>query len=99
MGRPLAQGGTSEQARDGWARLSAVVGLPLAAYRAEHVARCVERAQALSGVHGAPALAAAVQADPVLRARLRRWVAVSHSGLFRDPEQFVVLERDLLPGV
>jgi len=39
-----------------------------------------------------------VQADPVLRVRLRRWVAVSHSGLFRDPQQFDVLE-DLLPGL
>ena len=38
-----------------------------------------------------------VRVDPGARGRLRRSVAVSFSGLFRDPAQFDLLERELLP--
>jgi chemotaxis protein methyltransferase CheR len=38
-----------------------------------------------------------VRADPEARGRLRRSVAVSVSGLFRDPAQFDLLEREVLP--
>ena len=38
-----------------------------------------------------------VRVDSEARGRLRRSVAVSFSGLFRDPAQFDLLERELLP--
>jgi len=79
--------------------VGAAAGLRLDAYREAHVERCLARARDLAGVEGDAALAAALGRDPQLRTRLRRWVAVSHSGLFRDPEQFSVLEQVLLPGL
>ncbi len=42
-------------------------------------------------------MARRLQADPGARVRFRRSVAVSVSGLFRDPEQFELLEHELLP--
>lgn len=72
--------------------IGAACGLDLASFRAPHVARTVDRAVARLGVVGAPALADALVADPALRARFRRAVAVSTSGLFRDPEQFRLLD-------
>src|SRR5438046_148923 len=42
-------------------------------------------------------LAALLRRDERARARFRRSVAVSHSGLFRDPEQFESLEQRVLP--
>jgi chemotaxis methyl-accepting protein methylase len=41
--------------------------------------------------------AAVLRRDPHSRERFRRSVAVSHSGFFRDPEQFDVLETRVLP--
>ena len=77
--------------------LSAACGLRLAAFRAAHVAERVGRALAAEGVDGIPALAARLRADEGARERFRRSVAVPHSGLFRDPEQFEALERRLVP--
>lgn len=48
---------------------------------------------------GLPALAAAVDADPALRAKLRRSVAVAGSGLFRDPNHLRSIDRHALPSV
>lgn len=44
-----------------------------------------------------PALASLIARDQDARARFRRSVAVSVSGLFRDPAQFELLERKFLP--
>src|SRR4029079_6182569 len=45
----------------------------------------------------AHALAARMRGDGRVRERFRRSVAVSHSGFFRDPQQFEALEQRLLP--
>ena len=73
--------------------LGAACGLDLEAFRPRHVARTVDRAVARLGLDGPAALVRAVTADDALRGRLRRAVAVSTSGMFRDPAQFELLDR------
>jgi len=77
--------------------LSAASGLRLEAFRAEHVADHIDRALAAERLATADDLAAVLRRDERARARFRRSVAVSHSGLFRDPEQFEALEQRVLP--
>ena len=77
--------------------LSRVAGLELGAYRTEHTAERVRRAIARERVADVGCLARLLRADPAARARFRASVAVSVSGLFRDPAQFDLLERELLP--
>jgi chemotaxis protein methyltransferase CheR len=77
--------------------LSQAAGLDLPAYRDSHVRDRVRRALEREGVGGAAQLAALLRRDEAARARFRRSVAVSFSGLFRDPAQFELLERELLP--
>jgi len=79
------------------ADLSAASGLPLDTFRPDHVADRIERALAAEGVGGPGALADRLRVDGAARERFRRAVAVSHSGFFRDPEQFVALEDRILP--
>ena len=79
------------------AALSAASGLPLQAFRAEHVEERVGRALAAARVSSPGELAAALRRDGRARDRFRRSVAVSHSGFFRDPEQFDALELRILP--
>jgi chemotaxis protein methyltransferase CheR len=79
------------------AELSAACGLRLAMFRDGHVAERVHRALAAERVDGVPALAARLRRDEAARERFRRSVAVPHSGLFRDPEQFEALERRVVP--
>jgi chemotaxis protein methyltransferase CheR len=74
-----------------WAELSTASGLPLQTFRPEHVAERIER------VASATELAGLIRRDTRARERFRRAVAVSHSGFFRDPEQFAVLEARVLP--
>jgi chemotaxis protein methyltransferase CheR len=79
--------------------LSRAAGLELGAYREEHVAERVQRAlerEQVDSVHGLIGLLAA---DRDARSRFRRSVAVSVSGLFRDPAQFELLEHELLPAL
>lgn len=82
---------------DDTAALSRAVGLDLASYRREHVEERIRRALAREGVADASGLARMFGRDAEARARFRRSVAVSVSGLFRDPDQFDLLERRLLP--
>jgi chemotaxis protein methyltransferase CheR len=77
--------------------LSAASGLRLEAFRAEHVADRIDRALAGEQLASADDLAALLRRDERARGRFRRSVAVSHSGLFRDPEQFETLEQRVLP--
>jgi chemotaxis protein methyltransferase CheR len=81
----------------GTADLASAAGLELDAYREEHVRERVRRALEREGVCDVRALASLIARDQNARARFRRSVAVSVSGLFRDPAQFDVLERTLLP--
>lgn len=73
--------------------LGAATGLDLGSFREPHVERTVQRAVARLGLEDAVGLAAAVGADPGLRSRFRRAIAVSTTGMFRDPEQFRLLDR------
>lgn len=77
--------------------LSRAAGLDLDAYRVEHVAARVRRALDREQVPTVEELARLLAGNAGARARFRRSVAVSVSGLFRDPAQFELLEQELLP--
>jgi chemotaxis protein methyltransferase CheR len=77
--------------------LSHATGMDLGAYRTEHVSERIRRALEREQVPSVQELVRLVGEDVAARARFRRSVAVSVSGLFRDPAQFDLLERDLLP--
>lgn len=79
--------------------LTAASGIELVAYRPEHVGRSIRRGLAAEGARDVQDLVRAVRADPAARARFRRAVAVSVSGLWRDQEQFDLLEREILPAL
>ncbi len=79
------------------APLAHAAGLDLASYREEHVRDRISTAITRERVADAAALARLLRADAPARLRFRRSVAVSVSGLFRDAEQFGLLERQLLP--
>ena len=79
--------------------LSRAAGLELGAYREEHVAERVRRALEREQVDGVQGLIGLLAADRDARSRFRRSIAVSVSGLFRDPAQFELLEHELLPAL
>jgi chemotaxis protein methyltransferase CheR len=86
-----------QQAEGTLRNLSLASGLDLLAYREDHVAERVQRALEQEGLEDAGELARLVAADDDVRARFRRSVAMVVTGLFRDPEQFQLLEQELLP--
>ena len=77
--------------------LEHVSGLPLGNFRREHVDQQVERACRREQVAGEDGLARVLRRNDEARRRFRRSVAISHGALFRDPEQFALLEEVLLP--
>jgi chemotaxis protein methyltransferase CheR len=77
--------------------LARACDLPLASFRREHVMAQVDRACVREHVDGPGALAHALGRDGEARRRFRRSVAISHAAMFRDPEQFALLEEVLLP--
>src|SRR5712691_8195650 len=77
--------------------LARAAGLVLDAYRGDHVGERIRRALQREGVPDIGSLASLIARDESARTRFRRSVAVSVSGLFRDPAQFDLLERRLLP--
>jgi chemotaxis protein methyltransferase CheR len=79
--------------------LARASGLDLHSYRADHVAERVSRALEREGIGDATELARLIAADDEARRRFRRSVAMVVTGLFRDAEQFQLLERELLPLV
>jgi len=79
------------------AELGRASELDLDAYRPEHIAERIRHALEREGLQDVRGLAALLHADAAARSRFRRSVAVSVSGLFRDPAQFDLLERELLP--
>jgi chemotaxis protein methyltransferase CheR len=79
--------------------LSRASGLDLLAYREEHVTQRVSRALEREGVEDVDELARLLACDDGARRHFRRSVAMVVTGLFRDPEQFQLLERELLPLV
>ena len=79
--------------------LADALGLPLAAYRRDHIRDCVGRAVAREQVADINGLAALVDSNPIVRLRLRRAIAVSTTGLFRDPTQLRWFDSAVLPSV
>jgi chemotaxis protein methyltransferase CheR len=79
--------------------LTEALGLPLAAYRRDHVKNCVVRAMRQQQVVDLAALVALVDRDPDVRTRLRRAIAVSTTGLFRDPTQLRWLDSAVMPSL
>lgn len=77
--------------------LSRASGIPLAAYRTDHVERQVDRAVKASGTSSPEELASLLTTSEVVRTRFRHAIAISETSRFRDPEQFDRLESDLLP--
>lgn len=77
--------------------LSRAIDLDLDAYREHHVTGRVELALARERVADASSLARLLATDVEARSRFRRSVAISFTGLFRDPAQFELLEHELLP--
>jgi chemotaxis methyl-accepting protein methylase len=75
------------------------VGLPLAAYRPEHIQGCVVRMLRREQLTDLPGLVSALESDDALRAKLRRSIAVAGSGLFRDPNHLRSIDRHVLPSV
>jgi chemotaxis protein methyltransferase CheR len=81
----------------GTPELARAAGLALDSYRRDHVGERIRRALQREGVPDIGSLAALIARDHEARVRFRRSVAVSMSGLFRDPAQFELLEDTLLP--
>jgi chemotaxis protein methyltransferase CheR len=77
--------------------LEHVSGLPLANFRSEHIAQQVQRAFRREQVASEESLARVLRRDHEARRRFRRSVAISHGAMFRDPEQFTLVEEVLLP--
>lgn len=76
--------------------LSRASGIRLDAYRPEHVARAVERAVVRNGVAAPDALAERLRRDPAARAAFRRLVLVPVTRMFRDEDEFAILEGTVL---
>jgi chemotaxis methyl-accepting protein methylase len=81
------------------ASLAQASGLALQCYRQAHVSACVTRALARYETQSVAGLARLCRRDPAVRATLRRSILVPVTGLFRDPEQFDLLEERVLPGL
>lgn len=79
--------------------LSRASGLPLDAFKPDHVSRQVERALRNEAVNDTEALTRRLDRDPDARSRFRASVAISVSGTRRDPAQFELLEREVLPAI
>ena len=81
------------------ASLARASGIALQSYRRAHVSACVARILARHGTPSVADLARRCQRDPSVRAALRRCILVPVTGLFRDPEQFELLDRRVLPAL
>ncbi|MEX2210512.1 MAG: CheR family methyltransferase [Gaiellaceae bacterium] len=79
--------------------LGRAAGLDLTAFRPDHVEERVRRALEREGLSEPAELLRLLRHDSAARERFRRLIAVPVSGLFRDPAQFDLLERELLPAL
>jgi chemotaxis protein methyltransferase CheR len=84
---------------EGTGALARACGLRLDSFRDEHLERQIGRVLAAEGLASRQQLAARILAQPELRTRVRRAIAVSVSAPFRDPEQFELLEREIVPAL
>jgi chemotaxis protein methyltransferase CheR len=81
------------------ASLARACAIPLAAYRRAHVESCVERALVRTGTADVDALVARLRTDAAALAAFRRSVLVGVTRMFRDQEEFDLLEHTLLPDL
>jgi chemotaxis protein methyltransferase CheR len=72
-------------------------GIPLPAYREAHVRRCVERALTRTGTSSVAELTDRLRHDGRARAAFRRSVLVPVTRMFRDHEEFELLEHTVIP--
>lgn len=79
--------------------LADACGLPLGAYRRDHVHGCVVRTMRREQVRDLPALIALMDEEPEVRLRLRKAIAVATTGLFRDPDQLRWLDGEVMPSL
>jgi chemotaxis protein methyltransferase CheR len=80
--------------------LAVACGLPLGAYRRDHVHACVVRAMAREQVADLPAFVRLIDEDADARVRLRRAITVANtSGLFRDPDQLRWVDSEVMPSL
>ncbi len=79
--------------------LSRACGIPLRAYRADHVAERIERALEREHAETVADLPALLRRDPEVRARFRRAIAITVTGRFRDPQQYTLLNDKILPDL
>jgi chemotaxis protein methyltransferase CheR len=79
--------------------LSRASGLPLRAFRPEHLNRQVARAAEREGAADGAELATLIGSNDESRRRFRRSVAVSVSSHLRDPKQFELIEREVVPAL
>ena len=77
--------------------LSRACGIPLRAYRTDHVRERIERAVERERVGTVADLPALLRSDAAARGRFRRAVAISVTGRFRDPHQYDLLRDRVLP--
>jgi chemotaxis protein methyltransferase CheR len=78
-------------------QLARASSIPLDAYRSSHVRSCVERALARTASPDVAALAARLRRDASARRSFRGCVLVGVTAMFRDAEEFELLERSILP--
>jgi chemotaxis protein methyltransferase CheR len=76
-----------------------VSGLPLHAYKPEHVERQVEATLRSEGLPDAEEMAALLARSVAARRRFRKTIAISVSGHLRDPHQFALLRDEVFPEV
>jgi chemotaxis protein methyltransferase CheR len=79
------------------ATLGRACGLPLGAFREEHLRKQLNSCLSATGSNSLPGLTERVRTDSSLRQRLRASIANSVTGPFRDPRQFDQLAGELLP--
>jgi chemotaxis protein methyltransferase CheR len=99
----LAHARTAAAAEDPTERevdlLSRASGLPLRSFREEHLHRQIARAVEREGAADGAELATLIGNSHESRRRFRRSVAVSVSNHFRDPKQFELIKREVLPAL
>ena len=79
--------------------LSKASGLPLHAYKPEHVERQVGATLRSEGAPDTEEMAAILTRSVAARRRFRKAIAISVSGHLRDPHQFALLRDQVLPEI
>ena len=95
--RSTAPGGAGTSEVAGLRLLGGASGLDLRPFRHDHVSVRIDRALKREGCVDIVSLARRLRGDILARERFRRSLAVPVSRMFRDAEQFDLIEREVLP--